>query len=77
MYCKLLINEPIYIKIRSINSSKVYCKYCASGFPVITHIVLIVAKCIVNYNVNPYYLGITDVLIVAKCIVNTLTINSG
>ena len=54
-----------------------YCKYCASGFPVITHIVLIVAKCIVNYNVNPYYLGITDVLIVAKCIVNTLTINSG
>ena len=53
-----------------INSSKVYCKLFSSTSFNIFMLVLIVAKCIVNY----YYLLRTitylAVLIVAKCIVN-------
>ena len=49
---KCIVN--IYLKASKpaitirINSSKVYCKFIASDFPVCLACVLIVAKCIVN-----------------------------
>ena len=56
---------------KGINSSKVYCKWYDKKTPTVRFsIVLIVAKCSVNYFYCLCAIYIYIVLIVAKCIVN-------
>ena len=70
MYCKLnALKCPLYIFF-SINSSKVYCKFCMNNHIYSNHKVLIVAKCIVNLFLDIKKAMEQEVLIVAKCIVN-------
>ena len=70
MYCKFRNNDRRIIKNLCINSSKVYCKFLLSRNAQVLARVLIVAKCIVNYN-EVFNQGRKEkVLIVAKCIVN-------
>ena len=54
----------------SINSSKVYCKFVRVSYCQDAYYVLIVAKCIVNYELLIKHFTASYVLIVAKCIVN-------
>ena len=53
-----------------INSSKVYCKSFSLPFDNSYNLVLIVAKCIVNFKKSDCVGLYSTVLIVAKCIVN-------
>ena len=47
-----------------------YCKWSICGTYKLSKIVLIVAKCIVNINIEGDRVTFVPVLIVAKCIVN-------
>ena len=50
VYCKWHLNSMLFFLACRINSSKVYCKFSICKFSVQKSFVLIVAKCIVNYD---------------------------
>ena len=70
MYCKFCNLGKLLASLLCINSSKVYCKFISHTSSTDVSIVLIVAKCIVNYFKGFLGLRKNFVLIVAKCIVN-------
>ena len=72
MYCKLRQRNFFKFFYKRINSSKVYCKFDIRSVITCARLVLIVAKCIVNFIPNFVEEIGEEVLIVAKCIVNVL-----